>query len=104
MQPRAGMLGARPQHPLVRIERGGVAAEIMQGKAAIVVRHRMAGHDRQRRIEFCDGFLGHSERGVGDAAIEPRLVMLRDARQNLAEFGERLLRRGRGLTARWRDD
>ena len=89
LQPRSGMLGSGSKHPLVRIERGGVAAEIVQSEAAIVVRHRMAGHDRQRRIELGDGFLGHSQRGVGDAAIDPRLGMLRHARQHLAEFGER---------------
>ena len=36
------------------VERGGVAAEIEQGEAAIVVRDRMAGRDRQGRVEFRD--------------------------------------------------
>ena len=78
------MLGSGSKHPLVRIERGGVAAEIAQSEAAIVVRHRVTGRQRQRAIELGDGFLGHSQCSVGDAAIDPRLNLLRHARQHLA--------------------
>ena len=75
----------------MRLESGGIAAKLVEREAAIIVHARMTGHRRERRVEFGNGLLMTAERRMGDAAIEPRLGMLRRAGQKLLEFGERLL-------------
>ena len=85
------MIGRRRKHPLKSVDRGVVTAEIVQGEAAIVVRGRMSGHDRQRRVELRDRLFRRTKRSVRDAGIDPRFRMLRHARQHLAEFFDRLL-------------
>ena len=45
------MLGRRRKRRVVGGERFGVAAELEQSDAAIELRHRMTGRERERRIE-----------------------------------------------------
>ena len=55
------------------------------------MRGGMARRQCQRMIEFRDRFVERAKGGVRDAAVEPRLRVLRHPRQNLAERGERFL-------------
>ena len=97
IEPRAGMLGRGRECAVVRLDRLGVTAKLVSARRRDC-NARPDGRARaaERRIEFGKRLLEKAERGMGEAAIEPRLGMLRHARQNLLEFGERLLRRGRG--------
>ena len=77
---------------VVGLDRFGITAEFEQRDAAVVMYPRMAGRELHCGIEIGQSLLRKSEHGLGEAAIEPRLDVVRQARQHLPEFGERLFR------------
>ena len=90
VEPGVGIARRHVERATVGFDRFGVAPELDQSDAAIVMHARMAGRELQRGVEIGQSLLGKSEHGPGETAIEPRLDVVRRARQHLLEFGQRL--------------
>ena len=69
-----------------------VATQVEQAYTAVVMRRRTDGRRRRLGFKIGDGLLVPSEAGQSEAAIEPRLGMTREQRQDFVEGGKCVLR------------